>query len=136
MKAEAKAVGFRELVQLLLSPVVCIDDFDQDIEQLLRSYDRMAQRKFEENHAREKEKEKEKAEKRITSHWTYQWLPARLQVSQRMAQAAFTIRATPGSGEPHETTARWFMFDDVWAASHPDLAKSLLWFAKKEMLLF
>ena len=122
-----------ELVELRS---LAIDDFDQDIEQLLRSYARMAQRKFEENHAREKEKEKEKAEKRITSHWTYQWLPARLQVSQRMAQAAFTIRATPGSGEPHETTARWFMFDDVWAASHPDLAKSLLWFAKKEMLLF
>ena len=120
-----------ELVELRS---LAIDDFDQDIEQLLRSYDRMAQRKFEENHAREKEKEK--AEKRITSHWTYQWLPARLQVSQRMAQAAFTIRATPGSGDPHETTARWFMFDDVWAASHPDLAKSLLWFAKKEMLLF
>ena len=116
-----------ELIQLRS---LAIDDFDQSIEQLLMSYDRIAKQEFEEKHERAK-----KLEKR-PSHWTHQRLPVRFQVSQRMAQAAFTILATPRSGKPHETTVRWFMFDDVWAASHPALAKSLLWFAKKDTLLF
>ena len=92
--------------------------------QLLMTYSEVAQQTF------------EAKEEKSRSSWTRQWLPPRIQASPHISQIAFTTRLTLRETQSHEKTVHWCFFDDVWASSHPNLAKSMLWSAKKETCLF
>ncbi|HEX5877896.1 MAG TPA: hypothetical protein VF468_06170, partial [Actinomycetota bacterium] len=55
---------------------------------------------------------------RTESHWRNPAL-SRIQVTSHLVQAAVHV-------DQHFSYERWYLFDDVWAAAHPDLAASLL----------
>lgn len=92
--------------------------------QLLTAYNEIAQQTF------------EAKQQQSSSSWTKQWLQPRIQASPHMTQIAFTTRSTFRETRSHESTVHWCFFDDLWASSHPDLAKSILWAAKKDTCLF
>ena len=95
----------------------------EDLGSLLKSYDRQAQAKFESKPDNPR------------SYWKSKWLPSKIQSGDHFAQIAFTERSTSRDNKTYDCTVSWYFFDDVWAAAHSDLAKSILWAAKKDMPL-
>ena len=96
-----------------------VDQFGE----LLRLFDKADEQAFAENNS-------------PSGIWSYQRLPSIIQVSQHMVQIAFGKTTSSDSFGDQDTTWSWCFFDDVWACSHPDLARSLLGAAKKSEPLF
>ncbi len=77
-------------------------------------------------------------QERNRSSWIHIRQPSTIQTDDHFAQVAFLttskMRSRPETTNDHNS--QWFLFDKVWAASHPDLAKSLLWFGTLATPLF
>ena len=58
--------------------------------------------------------------------------PTFIQAAPHLAQLSFGYE----SERPYDDmNTQWFLFDDLWAASHPDMARSLLHWASKQLPL-
>ena len=58
--------------------------------------------------------------------------PTFIQAAPHLAQLSFGYE----TDDPNDDmNTQWFLFDDLWAASHPDMAKSLLHWASKQLPL-
>lgn len=61
--------------------------------------------------------------------------PTYFQVTPHLAQLGFTDGSADSDSPRGNLNTQWIMFDDLWAASHPDLASSLLWWACEQLPL-
>ncbi len=86
---------------------------------------------------REVERRAKRAPK-IPTVWKHVRRPSRIQTAPHFAQITFTETAcAPDIDRPsYDLNAHWYLFDDLWAASHPQLARSLLWWAGDALPLF
>ena len=106
-----------------LRKIAVTQDAD-DVGSLLKVYDRQAQVKFESKPDNPR------------SYWKSKRLPSKIQISDHLAQIAFTERSTSRDNKSYDCTVSWVFFDDLWAATHAELASSILWAAKKDVPLF
>jgi hypothetical protein len=72
------------------------------------------------------------------SEWVHERRPTFVQASRHVAQLGFseTSHLPRYESSRHDQNTGWLFFDDLWAASHPDLARSLLWWANEQLPLF
>ena len=66
--------------------------------------------------------------------WKYTREPTFIQSAPHFAQLGFTDQHS-SSWNTETYNTQWYLFDDLWAASHPDMATSLLHWAGKQLPL-
>lgn len=94
------------------------------IRELLEAHERSEQQEFE-------------ALDQTTRTWQQHRHLSLIQSSKHFAQIAFRTTMTLYDGsQSFDRNLQWYFFDDLWAASHRDLAKSLLWYAIEQLPLF